>query len=695
MYFILNKIHGWGYCLYSNNLLVKLVVLGKTTGDAIMTDKRRGWFVKQSFTDDFVNVMERLIKQYPDKMFEIQGIADNHTDLVQFSKAFFGKSASNVADVSVDSNANVNEKNITQYIYEVGKPLMRLNSLYLMYKWVKKYFNSEKAEKALEKVVSGELFINDLTNFSTSYCFAYDLRNLLFNGMNFFKGNMHIGAPQRSDSFLALMIQTTAYISNQILGASSYPDFFVALDWFYRNEMGENYMKDGTVDENWGKVRNQFQNLIFSLNFPFRGNQSPFTNLSILDMGFLKQLFGDYTYPDGTKANLESVCELSKKFFEYYDEVNGKEGMFTFPVMTLAISLDKDGEYIDPDFVDWAAKANHKKALGNIFQSEPNAFSSCCRLRNEFDSVGGVGYQNSFGVGGTSIGSHRVAGLNLARISLLEKDNPDILQEDLEILHVILRAHRHLIEHRTETGSLPLYSEGWMSLKRQYSTIGFIGAYEYLENKGLNVNTDEGLDKMVSLLKEIEDTCVKWQDNEKKDGHIYNIEQIPGESMAVRLAEIDSLLGYNKKGYKLYSNQYIPLIERASIHDRFRIQGHVDSITSGGAILHVNVDDEKPLTARQFKRLIEQARKSGTKYFAVNYAYSQCESNHYSIGRHEECPICDKKIIQQYTRVVGFITSINSWNKTRREYEYPRRVFYDNGEAVNRSKKEEPLKVGV
>lgn len=164
-------------------------------------------------------------------------------------------------------------------------------------------------------------------------------------------------------------------------------------------------------------------------------------------------------------------------------------------------------------------------------------------------------------------------------------------------------------------------------------------------------------------------------------GNIYNVEQIPAESMAVRLAQIDKILGYNKK-YELYSNQYIPLIEDSSIYDRFNIQGQIDSFTSGGAILHLNVDDSKPLSASQFRRVIEHAKKSGTVYFAVNYAYSECENKHYTVGRNEKCKICNSNIIQQYTRVVGFITPVKSWNNVRREYEYNNRIFYSNGRVT-------------
>jgi ribonucleoside-triphosphate reductase (formate) len=663
----------------------------------------KGWYVKQTFENDFVNLMESLYKKYGEDVFSIQGIANRHMDIVQFSKEFFSKSGS-VADISIDANANVKEKNILQYNQENNKSLMKLNSLYLLYKWVKETFDEASAAEAIEKVISGELFINDLTNVNMPYCYAFDLRELLMNGMNFFKGNMSIKPPRRSDTFMALIIQSTAYISNQIVGAASYPDFFVILDFFYRREKGESYttvLRRGKRDHDegldthdaaeWYHVKNQFQNFIYSMNFPFRGSQSAFTNLSVMDHGFLKTLLNmngnKYLIPDTNgnfhEPDIHSVVELSKLFFEYYTDINGKEGIFTFPVMTLAVSIDEKGDLIDPEFADWAAEANSKKALANIFQSSPTSFSSCCRLRNDFSKVADAGYHNSFGVGGLSIGSHRVAGLNLPRIAVLEKGDPGILQRDLELLHKVLYAHRQLLKHHIDSGNMPLYTHGWIHLRKQYSTIGFIGAHEYVSNNDINIRSDEGIDYLARMLKTVEDSIVRWQADEASEGNIYNIEQIPGESMAVRLCELDTKLGFNPKGHQLYSNQYIPLVENGSIYDRFRIQGKIDSLTTGGAILHINVDDEKPLSTAQFKKMMEMARKTGTVYFAINYAYSECAKEHYLIGKHEVCTICGEKIVRQYTRVVGFLTPVSSWNRVRRDWEYPKRVFYRNGQLTS------------
>jgi len=292
---------------------------------------RKGWYTKHSFTNDFVNYLEDLYKKYGEDIFSIQGIANRHMDIVDYSREFFNKSGGNVADTSVDANANVKEKHIAQYNHENNKSLMKLNSLYLMYKYVKKYYDEKSAQIALDKVVSGEIFINDLNSLHQPYCYSFDLRSLLMFGMNFFKGNMTIKPPKRSDSFVDLVIQSTAFISNQLVGACSYPDFFAILNMFYEKEHGVKYINevktgrklvklfkgiDITVDnvdqikkilsdqaplswagktwttlkderrsdvvilklkniiELWEKVKNQFQNVIYSFNWPFRGGQS-------------------------------------------------------------------------------------------------------------------------------------------------------------------------------------------------------------------------------------------------------------------------------------------------------------------------------------------------------------------------------------------------------------------------------------
>lgn len=348
--------------------------------------KRKGYNIKFNFNNDFVELMDKMKEKYGEKVFKIHGISDKDLDITTFPKNFYSKSASNVASVSIDGNANVSAKDISQYNYERFKAPQKLNSIYIMYKWIKKIFSKKDAVKFIDKLISGEIFVNDLTNIEMPYCYAFDLNNLLLDGMSFFNSSsINIKPPKRAESFIAQTIQTTAFISNQIMGAVAYPSFFPILDKFYRAEYGEDYMsKIKEDDKMYSTIKNHFQNLIFSFNFPFRGNQSSFVNLSVLDRGFVKSLFDGYQFADdGTSPNIDSTIELSKFFFEYFAEIQNKEGVFTFPVMTLAVSVDENRNYIDEDYVKWLSKVNCENQLG-IFSIKSNKFFIMLSFKKRF-----------------------------------------------------------------------------------------------------------------------------------------------------------------------------------------------------------------------------------------------------------------------------------------------------------------------
>jgi hypothetical protein len=154
--------------------------------------------------------------------------------------------------------------------------------------------------------------------------------------------------------------------------------------------------------------------------------------------------------------------------------------------------------------------------------------------------------------------------LNLPRLAILEKTNPGILDENLDILHKILVAHRRLITRRAEEGVLPLYTHNWMTLKRQYSTIGIIGAYEYIENKGLSITTREGIDALKKTLAHIEDFMSKWQKAEAEEGNVYSVKTNGktitlhhNEKVAVQVKETGEVKEVSAKEVHENPNKYL------------------------------------------------------------------------------------------------------------------------------------------
>jgi ribonucleoside-triphosphate reductase len=143
---------------------------------------------------------------------------------------------------------------------------------------------------------------------------------------------------------------------------------------------------------------------------------------------------------------------------------------------------------------------------------------------------------------------------------------------------------------------------------------------------------------------------------------------------AIKLAQADQILEYNTK-YKLYSNQFIPLIHEADIYDRIKLQGRFDSHMTGGAILHLNMVDQIS-DSKYIAKLIEYVVKQGVIYHAINYNLQKCKNGCITVGKYSKCCKCGQLIEENFVRVVGFLVPVSSWHKTRRELDYPIRQFY-------------------
>ena len=630
--------------------------------------------IKFSYDKEFDDLIASLKEKYGDGLFELDGIGDVQLDIDSFSRKFYRRDAKArvVADVSVDPNANIDDRTIISYEVEAPKAMFRLNSYYIMWRKIKQINGIEAANSAVEANIIGAIYTHDLHFFSKSYCYAYAASDIMREGLPFIRKIKSVPA-RHYDTFNQHIIQAVVYYSNSIAGAVALPDLFACWDWFIRNDVFLGYLHNGkpgrSIKE---KIEQQFQILVYTLNQPFRGgHQSSFTNLSIMDRPFLESLFEGFTYPDGTAPDFDSIDRLQRHFAEWFVR-EYKRNIFTFPVMTAAMAVDENNEVIDKDFLEWISEVNLTNGIFNIYTGEVGNLSSCCRLRNSIKNE----YINSFGSGGVGVGSHRVVTLNLPHVALLSRGDKETFQKELDIhldkIYNILYAHRKIIEGRIKQEVLPLYNLYFMNLKRQYSTVGLIGAYEMLEILGMSMSNDEGKKFVQDLLAHIAN---RNSEQAEKTGWMYNTEQVPAEGAAIKLAEKDKLVfGLKNHNWVLYSNQFFALTSDIPLVERIRAQGAFDKMMDGGAILHINVA-EKLESKEQMKDLIEFAAKQGVVYFAINYQMNRCTNNHFTVGKTNICN-CGAEIVQRFSRVVGFYTNVNNWGKIRRETEYPARKFY-------------------
>jgi anaerobic ribonucleoside-triphosphate reductase len=624
-----------------------------------------------SYGKEFDDLFEDLKKhEHYRALATLDGIGAQ-TDMVQFSKKFFGQK-SVTADVSVDSNANVEDSSIIAYEAEVPKPLFRINAYYLLWKYAKKFYGKDIAKRLVDEQFFKEYYINDFHKFAVCpYCFNFSCLDVVFNGLPFVK-KIKSMPPKHLDSFVNQMIQFVTYASNSVAGAVGLADFLICLSYYYDKE--QIY-----PDE---LVKQHLQSFIFSVNQPFRGgHQSAFTNVSLFDDNFLAKLCAEYSFPDGSKPNIGTVKHLQELYMDVMNETLSHTPC-TFPVTTACFAVDDDREIIDKVFLKLVCRKNLQFGWINFYAGNTSTLSSCCRLRSD----NAHHYFNTFGSGGTKIGSLSVTTLNLPRLAYEAKE---AISEDkakataLFIVHLqkmvedaarVNNIKRHIVQLRIKNGNLPLYTLGFMDIRKQYSTCGLNGINEAVEILGYDILTEEGqhlVDTILNTVNTINDSM------EKKFGFPHNCEQTPSENSAVKLATADKILGYNDK-YDLYSNQFIPLTTKADLLDRIMLQGRFDHLMTGGAILHVNVAEQIEKVS-DMSALIEASVKQGVIYQAINYVLNVCENGHMTVGMGDTCSICGGKITDKLTRVVGFLTNTKNWSKVRRTEDFPNRKFYEVG----------------
>lgn len=624
-----------------------------------------------SYPTEFKKLMFELKDKYGQELFDIDGIG-KQLDLHEFSKEFFTK-GENTSDVSIDANANVAGKDIVSYLFELPKPAMRLNSYYLLWHYLCKTEGIEKASQYIEDQLTGTIYVNDFVDVGRPYCMNFSCMDIVKKGLPM-QEKIKVDPPKHLHAFERQIEQFVSVASHNTLGATGIADVFICMSWFVEKILKTNRDAHFTFRDStavWKYVEETITSLVYTLNWSWRGAQSAFTNVSIYDNYFLEELLPKYVFPDGSTPNKRTVQLVQRIFLDVMNKTLDRTTI-TFPVVSICLSKDENGELRDKTFALEIANKMIKWGAWNIYNGKSSTLSSCCRLRSDLLDD----YVNSFGGGAsTKIGSIGVVTLNLPRLAVESNGDVELflhlLSELVREAAEINNAKREIIKKRINLGVLKLYSLGFMSLDRQYSTCGVTGFKEAIELMGYDILYPEGEafgKKILDVINSVNLEC------DERFDYPHNVEQVPGESSCVKLAKKDRYLDYAcGEIYPFYSNQFIPLTAKADLLDRIRLQGVFDSHFSGGAVAHLNFGERIKDPHFLYELMLACAR-SGVVYWAANYNYQKCAKRHMSVGLKDTC-YCGAPITENYTRVVGFLTKVEDWNSDRRKEDYPNRKW--------------------
>lgn len=153
-------------------------------------------------------------------------------------------------------------------------------------------------------------------------------------------------------------------------------------------------------------------------------------------------------------------------------------GILTFPVETVNLLNDGD-DFVDQEWFDFAAEMYSKGHSFFLYTSSSvDSLASCCRLRN---GITDNTFSYTLGAGGISTGSKSVMTINLNRLVQNVKranenatlaDISEAVRNQVKKIHKYQTAFNEIMKDNFNARLLPVYDAGFISLEKQYLTIG-------------------------------------------------------------------------------------------------------------------------------------------------------------------------------------------------------------------------------
>ena len=599
----------------------------------------------QKLSNDFLNEKIKSLQDY--------GVGKNAAESSKF-----------------DANANVEKSNTATRSNELLKDVYIQINRKMLQERISKLYGNEMSESYIKDLESHLLYTHDETSLFP-YCVSVNMYPYLTDGLTKLGGESE--APHNLQSFCGSFINLVFAISSQFAGAVATVEFLMYLEHFIKKEYGDDWhenlekivtfgVKPRTMKE---VIEQHIQGIVYSINQPAaaRGYQSVFWNISLFDQHYFESLFGDFCFPDDdfTQPKWEGIDAIQRLFLKWFNKEREKK-VLTFPVVTAAL-LTENGKCKDDDFTRFLA---NEMSEGNTFfvymSDSADSLASCCRLRNE---VNDTSFSYSLGAGGVATGSINVMTLNVNRFIQSYGNDLDSLREVIGRIHKYQIAYRSLIEDDLKNGMLTVYDAGFISLDKQFCTIGINGFIEAVEFLGIKISPNQDY---FDFCREFLGTI--YQENRritKETGVKFNTEFVPAENLGVKNAKWDAQDGLYVPRDVYNSYFYVVEDEDTNPLDKFMLHGKdVIQYLDGGSALHLNLD--VPLPADKYYGLFQVAATSGANYWTVNVKNTICnECGHIEKRPTASCVKCGSSDVDGATRVIGYIKRISSFSNARKK----------------------------
>lgn len=539
---------------------------------------------------------------------------------------------------------------------------------------MQRYFGEEVAKKYwLDEVFSGEvgeahrrgeMHIHDLGGL-TLYCCGYSLEQVIQKGV---MGVPNVPKSKPAKHFASIInhiVNLATIFQNEIKGAVAFNSVDTLLAPYVK--------ADGLTQK---EVKQNLQNLVFSLNSNSRGGAEPaFTNMTfdltpasdLVD----KTAYGfDFKYGD-CQVEMDMI---NRAFFELMLDGDADGKPFSYPIPTYNIhkGFNWDNPVLD-GLWEMAGKYGYPyfaNFLGSNLKVE-DIRSMCCRLNLD---LGALRKRNGGLFGSAdSTGSIGVVTINLPRIAyeaagskevffrLLEK-RMNLAKDSLEI------KRKWLQENILDTNAIPAYMEYVGTMRNHFNTIGLIGMNEMCENMyRVNIIDQVGKDFALEVLDFMRMILIDFQE---ETGHLYNLEATPAEGCTYSLAKKDleefgDIITQGTLNAPYYTNScHMPVSKVESVGQLLDHQDELQVKFTGGTVVHLYLDG--PISAKQAKHTVKTVCENyKLPYMSLSPINAFCDEHGMVDPLDGRCPECGGEL-DLYQRITGYIRKVKFFNKGKR-----------------------------
>ena len=516
-------------------------------------------------------------------------------------------------------------------------------------------------------------------------CSAHSLRAIAMHGLGkFFGFDIRSGPAKHAMTLVGHINTMLCHISSYYAGALGLDAVNV-------------YMAPYVHDMSDKEMKQIAQYLIFSLSQTSyaRSGQTIFTdfNVFITITDWLRKVQavgpGGKLLEDenGNPITYEYYEKTARKFLRMMLEV-WKEGDLSgkpmpFPKADCHISSN---DFVEPEAVELLKYAcevsSHNGIVYFVFDHDSTALSACCRLRLQIDKQYLEQPERT-----RFTGMQNVTTCLPACAYRSEKDKRKFFSEIRHCMNLAMKAHiqkKAFIEKLGQSKTNPLYlmitepyfdGEPYVDPSKATYIFGISGlneAVKYMTGQELHESDEAheyGLDVITFMYTRLEYYREKY-------GLKVVLEESPFESGSRRSAKTD-VLNYPDAKYYVQGNlETGDIYYTNSIHfradadvdlvERITKQSEFHSLIEAGAIIHAFVKENMPSPEAIYSLVEKTHKNTDCAQLVISPDFTICSScSTTSHGLHEECPRCNNKEVSHMSRVVGYYSNIENWNKSK------------------------------